>query len=258
MAETTRVIIEDIPGRDKLGEARSYQMAFAFLEKIEENRYRAINAFSCCKDYLNDTVFTQITGNPIVAYGFESKYIKDLFPKCGYLGVTFLNRKIPPASWSPEYERAYYADGGVEKDKIRMKQNYSNIQIILNYLENKFKVEQKTVIIPAENDYYLFVVPEFWLQYTYLISLYTLMIRMAQFWGGLGTPADFIKNYDNPLDKELWGKSKVEYRKLLQEGLYSINYKDVTEYIWKYNAVRIHNAGLVGSRTFIPTSTANE
>lgn len=241
---TSKITIIDNNDRSKLVEGRNYQMGYAFLKRTNKSTYNAISALSACKDYLNDVVFTQITQKPIVAYGFKTSYLKTLYKKDhAYLGIKIL----------PMFGSNTNKDFNISVDKANLVRTYPYIQTLLNHVETLFNVEGRTIIHPANDDFYLVIVPIFWTRYTYLISLYALLIRMGQFWDGQGTAEDYLKNYNNSLDKNLWNSSKLKFEELLKTGLVHITYEKIPAEIADGYHTNIHNAGISNYKSYLET-----
>jgi len=194
---TEKLLIKDKENRGSLVESRSYQMGFAFLKKTNDC-FETVQPISTCKDYLNDIVWSEHVNKPVLAYGL--KYTKQgIFNgKTSYMVIKILNY-MTPAQYIP------YTN--FEAHKQGLSKNYINIETLLNWVEHKLGIENSKVI-KAKNDMYLVEMPYFWSSSTYLISIYSLLIRMAQFWDGNATPAEFLNSYNNPLDIILWMQYK--------------------------------------------------
>ncbi len=242
------LIIFDKKGRDNLSEGRQYQMGFAFLRPYSKNRYQAITPFSTCKDYLNDIIFTHNTGVRLSAYGLTTSLIqtKAAFKSgIGFLGITILPyiTKLPVG-----HPCRIYNDEGVKIDKNRLKDNIQNITSLLNYVEKKLNVSGQTVVYEAVNDYYLFVVPAYWLQASNLISIYSLLIRMGQFYNGDCTPTEFLETYDNNLDLRLWKEYQLMFEGLVSGNFWVMDYPQmVKDYSIIISGTTIHNLGAKNS-----------
>lgn len=185
--------IKDTLDRSPLSEGRSYQMGFAFLKK-EKEYYETVNPVSPCKDYLNDIVWTEETGNPSRACGLQYEKKGIFTDKNCYLVAKMMCSKYGYFNYPEEKRKA---------DEKHMLENVQNIQKVINDIEKFLEVEGKTEISVVDNSL-LIVGPKFWRSSTYLISLYTLLIRTAQFSDGTPT-MEFLKNFKHPLDMNLIG-----------------------------------------------------
>ena len=65
--------------RKELGEGRDHGLGFAFLKKNKKDDYETRNAFTACKDYLNDLIYVENTEREIdKIHGFSGKIYKKL------------------------------------------------------------------------------------------------------------------------------------------------------------------------------------
>lgn len=160
-------MIIDKQDRTKLSEGRNFGMGFSILEKIDNNIYETIIPFTACKDYLNDVVYVERTNKELKSiHGLKHEYTgvfenTDYF----YLGVKALHYKSG-TEWD-KYD---------ELENILIS-NYNNIVRLLNKLEEKFNIEDRTEIEDVSEGTVIFKVPMFWGKFNFLISLYSLYIR---------------------------------------------------------------------------------
>jgi hypothetical protein len=224
--------------RNRLCEGRNWQMGFAMLKKTAEDTYETVVPISPCKDYLNDVIFSEATGLPLQVYGASTK-------KTGIFEtepMAYMGFKICPKFGSKTYN-------GMEADILNLEKNIKNIETLINYVEEQFKLKERSTFHKAEEGHYLAIMPMWWVKYTYLISLYTLLVRMAQFWNGEGTAQQYLDKYSTPLDKSLWDGAKPAYKFILEDGLYK---QDLSK--WKStDSYTIHNCGIVGINTYLKT-----
>lgn len=193
--------------RDVLMEGRSHQMGFALCKEIDENTLEAVQPISPCKDYLNDVVWAEQTGKEITAYGLHYK------PQGLKKPFWYLAFKIQPNKYAGPYNK--YEK--MEEDKKRLAKNYKNILSIINYVEALLHLEHPSNIYKANDDIFVLRLSEKWCQYTYSISLYSLLVRMAQFNDG-EDPDKFLEDYANNLDTGLWTPYKQKFEKILKTG----------------------------------------
>jgi len=146
--------------RGSLNEGRSFGFGFGFAKKQNNETFISVMPISPCKDYLNDTLYAEKTGDILnFIYGFKYSQINNLFNE-PYL---YLLIKV-------------YGDPKGEK---HLQEHYQDLQFLINTLEDKLGLDQKTKITLVEK-YYLITVPLFWGSKVYLISLYTLLLRAFQ------------------------------------------------------------------------------
>lgn len=209
-------IVKDVCDRKKLSEGRNFNMGFAFCKQLSNGTFETVQPISPCKDYLNDVVYTEHTGKPFQACGL-STVKHGIFENAPH---AFLAIKMLPPKGS------VYTD--LEASKKRLQQNYKHIETLLNFVEEQFSkygIDDRTAITPTQDpDLFLLAVPLWWCRTTHLISLYSLLVRMGQFWDGTVNPATFLENYNNPLDLSLWipgygAGAYIRYQCMLKYGI---------------------------------------
>jgi len=175
--------------RDGLGEGATTNFGFGWAKRIDEDSFETTMPISPCKDYLNDALYAEVTGQllpPI--YGFSYKEIKGLMKEDSlYLAIKVCH----------DGDQNYYYKNSFENDKKNLAINYQNIQKALNELEDLFKVENKTEIYPANDDIFIVKFSKFWGNKIYMISLYTLLLRGLQNYDGSTPVMNLLK--DNKL-----------------------------------------------------------
>ncbi len=218
----------DNTNRGILIEGRSYQMGFGFAKRIDEASYEMVTPISACKDYLNDVVWSEATDKPIAIYGLSYKkqniYDKDY----AYLVISILNSKS-----GPKYKE-------YDEDVKRLKENYKRLESFINFFEETFTEGTFTEITEIADNKYLVKVPLFFTKGTYLISLYSLLLRAGQYWDGVQPPQEFLDNFnaflvDVSLVKEAAGKLK----KLLNGGYVEQDLSKLS------GGNMVHNCGIV-------------
>lgn len=154
--------------RSVLTEGRNYGLGFGFAKK-EGNVLTSVMPISPCKDYLNDVVYTEKTGNPYSAFGLKTTKTGCFEDGNAYLvmSVCLMGARIS-ATYST-----------YEKDKESLAQNVGYMQEAINWFEEKFGVNGRTKIEKIEDNLYVAIAPLFWTEATYLISLYSLILRCA-------------------------------------------------------------------------------
>jgi len=170
--------------RSKLCEGRSYQMGFAFLKKLDDNTFETVQPISPCKDYLNDVIFAEHTNKSISAYGCSLSGKQDLFDKSfGYMAISICDYKY----------KSNYTTKKYPKDIKRLKENYKNLEFFINQIEEHLNLDSfdNTTIIEVSDNLYFIEVPVIWTKSTYMISLYSLLLRVGQFYND--TTKDPIK-----------------------------------------------------------------
>jgi hypothetical protein len=163
-----KITLIDKQDRKKLQEGRNYGIAFAFAKR-DGDTYELVMPCSACKDYLNDQLYSEVTGKPYSAYGFNSKKTGCFKDGMGYLAVAVLD---------------YHSGGkyvGRDKDEAYLEAHLGAVESFLRAFEGKLgiKLASDTTCIRIEQNRYLFIVPAWWLDATWKISLYSLLIRAA-------------------------------------------------------------------------------
>lgn len=181
--------IKDVKNRNVLAEGRTNGMAFAFLKKIKEGYFETVQPLSPCKDYLNEPVFTENTGIPSRAHGLVYSKKLDIFTDVFYMAIKILGGKN---------ESGYYynKEQDINIDKKHLKDNYKNIERLLNFVEDKIGIKIKTKVEECNDDQFLLTSSSEWAVSTIAISLYSLLVRLSLVYTGKEEPLEYLKNYN--------------------------------------------------------------
>lgn len=154
--------------RNVLGEGRNYGLGFGFAHRVGDV-LKSISPISPCKDYLNDVVYVEKTGKPYSAYGYVGKEVYWAFREKAYLmmQVCLMGANCPVTY------------GDYSNDVAKLANNHPFMQKVVNWFEEKFGVDGRTEIVKVEDNLYVAIAPTFWTEATYLISLYSLILRCA-------------------------------------------------------------------------------
>jgi hypothetical protein len=159
-----------------------------------------MNAFTACKDYLNDFVFTERNEKDIPKiHGFKHKYTGEFKTRrYFYLGVNAV----------------HYKNGKTWKDydstQKTLLENNKNLIKAINLLEAHLGLSKSRTTLQGTTDSEIVLkCPRFWMDKGYLISLLTLFIRCFANVDKVDVSySKFIKNHDNkiiiPSDKYLY------------------------------------------------------
>lgn len=212
--------------RKKLSEGRDYGMGFAFC-KLAGDVLSAIMPISPCKDYLNDVVFTEATGKPFSAYGLHTKKLDIFSNGCGYLAFSICKQ----GRNEHKYEK-------YDRDVLALNTNYKSLQKFIHFFEKAFGIKQKTKIKKLADNLFVAIVPPFWLDGTYKISLYSLLLRAGAFYTGDKEPMVFIDafNFDNS-DQMILNSCKPKIVKMMGG---TIPKQDLA------NLKNVHHTGILG------------
>ena len=221
---TMKVI--DKNNREMLGEGRSCGMAFAFLKKKKED-FEAVHALSPCKDYLNDIVYCEKLNTSLSACGLQYKHQGGVIDgERSYIAMKILDYQKGRGS---KYAK-------LEEETKTLKNNWQHIQKLLNVLEDEMEIG-RSVITPADDDYYVVEIDPYWANSTYAISLLTLILRVALEYDGKVKPKKYLNEYKGA-DQHMWSTSKIKVYLMLK------GYKIKQEFDKKTGS-SIHNYGIM-------------
>lgn len=160
--------IKELQKRSELNEGRNFGIGFAILKPINSTKtqFETLNAFTACRDYLNDFSYVEYTKKEIgKIHGYNHKLL-NIFDKkrLFYLGVNTLDFK--------------YGNKWDKKENAQniLISNYQFLQSFLNRIETQLNLKTQTEIT-VDEDVLIFKAPLYWTKTTALISAYTLLIR---------------------------------------------------------------------------------
>lgn len=198
--------------------------AFQLLNDNYEGFYLGV----CCKDYLLDIVWSDLTQKSMTAHGQQSDY-KGIIDK-----QTTLKLVMYP-----------YMFNGLNEPKIEeLEQLMVNLQGFINEIELLMNIEELSLFEYSDNK----IVIEFskkWIDKPYLLSLYTLLCRIGVYYDGnleeyLKNPYTAERKYLDTCDSYYM---KLHYQKLLDifNGKAIIEQPD-----WKdlQPGGQVHNSGI--------------
>jgi hypothetical protein len=157
--------IKELQKRSNLNEGRNFGVGFTILNK-KGSKFETYLPFTACRDYLNDFAYVESTKNEIgEIYGYNHKLLNCFDNKnIVYFGVNTLH-----------YRSGNNYDKFDELQQILIN-NYKNLELFLNTIENQLGIKIKTKI-ELEEDTLIIKCSKFWVKSTPLISVYTLLIR---------------------------------------------------------------------------------
>lgn len=150
-----------------MSEGRTSGMGFGFLKKKGDSNFETIMPVSPCKDFLNEVIYTENTGIPTAAYGFSYKEKLNIFEDNVFLAIKML----------PDKGGRYNYSSSLEGDTIKLKNQFKNIEKVLNDLESKLSLSDRTCIFEANDNFFLVKAPIDWRVSTHSMSMYTLILR---------------------------------------------------------------------------------
>lgn len=235
--------------RKMLGEGRSKGMSFAFCKKVEDT-LKTVQPLSPCKDYLNDIIFIEHTGVPIKACGLDLKEKKDIFLEdtCYLLITTLPQNKINVEKMKSENSYPFPTKMLID-ELIFMLDNCENIQRFMNFFEELCDIKDRTII--TRKDPYLIVkLPTHWAKTTYLISMYSYLIRISLYCNFNNNP---LKELENMLNTTGFHNVEIPYLSKIFRILKSIEYSGNSKFLevqdfkskqLKINPSSIHGTGI--------------
>ena len=157
--------IKELQKRSKLSEGRNYGVGFTILNK-KGSKFETYLPFTACRDYLNDFAYVESMKKEIgEIYGYNHKLLNCFDNKnIVYFGVNTLH-----------YKESNNYDKFDELQNILIN-NYKNLELFLNRIEDNLGVKIKTSI-ELDEDTLIIKCSKFWVKSTPLISVYTLLIR---------------------------------------------------------------------------------
>lgn len=229
--------IEELQKRSSLNEGRNYGIGFSVLEpNSTKTKFKTYLPFTACRDYLNDFSYVEHTKKEIGSiHGYNHKLLNCFDNKrFTYFGVNTLNYKGVGGKWLPKEEATEI-----------LKNNYKNLELLLNMIEHKIGLFKSRTSISLDEDTLIIKAPSYWNKSTALISVYTLLIRCYFNITNLdGTLIEMLTNHTPFINADSMMKKKcIDFVKLN-------NYKNISNI--DYNSLNIvssseiHNFGISG------------
>jgi len=169
--ETLKLTVKNAFDRSILIEGRNFGMGFAMVApsiKTSKKTFRTMQAFTACKDYLNDLVHVERHEQPLgKVYGFKHEYTGKFKDN----DFVYLGAKI-----------IHYKNGNAWKDFDKasklMTSCQENLVLSINKLEDLLNLsDDRTILYGTTDTEFIFKLPKIWVQRGWLISLMTLWIR---------------------------------------------------------------------------------
>lgn len=181
------IYFTDNQDRGKLGEGKNYGSGFAFC-KVVKNKWHTVQPISPCKDYLNDIVFAEWTGRTIRAYGLSASK-KNIFDIKNGRAFMVMSICLMGGRDGTKYN-------GYETDCKILEENHKNLQAFINWFEEEMKLDSRTEISKIQDNLFAISFPIFWTKGTFLISLFSLLLRAGTYFKHPASKTDA----NNPLD----------------------------------------------------------
>lgn len=195
--------------RNRLVEGRVAGMGFGILKKIGRTHYETVSPISPCKDYLAEVVFTENTGVPSRAFGYEHAKKLGLFEntRYGYLAIQLCKDR----------DNNYLINRNYEADSEFLSKNFKNIEKLLNAFEKEIGIVTKTKIYRCKEGVYIIKGSTDWFSASQNISLYTLLIRTGQLYDGEMNHWEFISNYHIDIIDRSYLNTAIKNLKIITE-----------------------------------------
>ena len=182
--------IIDNQDRKVLCEGRTKGMGFAFAQVLDGTyntdcvALETIQPVSPCKDYLNDVVWSEATGKTFYAWGLHTKPL-GIFKH----GEGFIIMRI---CGSGARAPAKYAT--MDKDIAAFDNNLGEIERSINVIEKGLGLTEgnRTKFARAEGCF-VALVPMFWCEATYRISLWSLLVRALLYKSDAKNPIEYLE-----------------------------------------------------------------
>lgn len=215
----------DKQNREVLNEGRNYGLGFAFLKKTDDETYETVMPISPCKDYLNDVLYTEYTGNSCTACGLNVPKKMDIEDN----GVFYMVIKIVGYQKKLGGNGKYkMMDCDFDSDVLQLRNNIVNVQKILNAVEDDMRIKHvvptSTEIFVADDDMFVMKFDKFWCDQGYLISLYSLLTRIGMYYDGTNHYEDFMLNFPKQADAGMINAAYLKFKKILNGWLPNVPY----------------------------------
>jgi len=218
--------IVDNQNRKRLEEGRNYGMGFAFLKQVAINTYETVQPISQCKDYLNDVVYSEATGKRCEAYGLSYEKQGIFEGSHGYICFSILDYHSG--------DRYQHKQSEIEN----VTKNFKNIEGLLNYYEDEvFGLDSFTEIEQVDTNMWFAKIPVFWCSATFLISLWSLLVRASIWYDGKKSPEEYLKGIQGP-DAYNIPTALTKLPKINSETK-----QDMSQY---QGNTDVHNCGIIG------------
>lgn len=228
--------IEELQKRKSLNEDRNFGIGFSILKpNSKATKFKTYLPFTACRDYLNDFSYVENNKKEIGSiHGYNHKLLNCFDDKrFFYFGVNTLNYNCG-VDWKDKDEA----------EKI-LKENYKNLELLLNKIENKIGLFKSRTSITLDEDTLIIKTPSYWNKTTALISLYSLIIRCCFNIKDISNNlVDTINNHKPFINNDSMMKGDII--KFIELN----NYQKISKIDYKeYNIIsnsNIHNFGING------------
>lgn len=210
----------DNQDRDILCEGRDYGMGFAFCRK-DGDIVETVHPISPCKDYLNDVVAAETLDITVEVYGLRYQKL-GIFNEDPIIAFKIFN-----------------GYSGFEKDTENLNNNYKNLQLFINRIEEKLGIPAS--VIEKVDDCFLITFSKKWLCGIYAISMFSLLLRLGQWYNPEVDVFEYLEKYNYISDDVYMCSGMLPKLKKFIENR-GLKDDDFGKYGGSYN---IHNNGIL-------------
>ncbi len=171
-----KLTIRNIFNRSNLGEGRNFGIGFAFVVPTRKNSirvFKTMQAFTACKDYLNDLVFIEKYNIPLKqVYGFQHTYTGKFKEK------DYVYFAIKPLHYNGGNVWKEFGEAAsiLETNNKNLVKSILSLEVFLNLSDKRTSIYGSTAST-AEHTEFVFKIPSEWVERGWTISLYSLWIR---------------------------------------------------------------------------------
>lgn len=160
-------IIEKGTPRTGLNEGRQRGFGSTFVKKVGVSKYETLFGITTCKDYLHDVLAAEHLGANVNVFGLKYTKQEPFKTAYAYMAISMLEERH--GKWDK-----------LEAERALLNKNIESLVAFINGCEYHLGAKQHTKIYPTgDENVWLVKVPKFWIKTTYLISLYTLLLRLG-------------------------------------------------------------------------------
>lgn len=175
--------------REKLCEGRDHGLGFAFLKNTTGETFETVQPISPCKDYLNDVVYAENTGNNCGAYGLEYTPTKCFKPTKSFMAMQVC-----------DYQNGGGKYKGIKKE-LQLMEDLHGLNEYINKFEEMLGIKHRSKISKIEDNLFFITLPTYWCRSTYLISMYSLLIRVGRWYKSGEDVIQYLKDFKHDMEE---------------------------------------------------------
>ena len=144
----------------------------------------------------------------------------------------------------------WYVKEGIDVDIKHLKDNYKNIQSLLNFIEDKIGIDIKTTIEEVNDGYFLLTSSVEWAKSTPAISLYSLIVRCSLVYKGEDV-FEYFKNYNYHSEDSKYLEVAVKRLNIIIENKSLPEQPSFDEKYAKGGQWSPHNVGIISTNVVL-------